>query len=363
MPLVAVQLLEHAQDLHAAPGVQVPGRLVGEEELRAVDQRPRDGHALLLAAGELRGFVVHAVAQAHALEHLRRALAPFAFRPGVGRVADRHHHVLQRARPRKQVERLEDEADHAVAQVRALVGGGAGDLVAVQPVLAGGRVVQAAEDVHQGALPRAADAHERDQLAAVNGERDPLQHRQVNLAEVIGLVDVLESEQFHAAILCLTLPPAGDGPLDYLLRGGNCGVNGLVFRGRSLLDDPRRYVAGDDLEAFLDPIAADLGVEAVGHAHLHRDRLHVGAVNHPDPRARPARTGGLGLLAALGGILRRLRLRVGGGGVRLAALAGVGARANGPLCAGVGVQRSAALGTIRTLSFVRPVSNHALAVR
>ena len=51
----AVQVLEERHDLDARPGVERAGRLVGQDHDRVVDERARDGHALLLAARELAG--------------------------------------------------------------------------------------------------------------------------------------------------------------------------------------------------------------------------------------------------------------------------------------------------------------------
>ena len=49
-------------------GIQVAGGLVGQQNRRMVHNRPRDGHALLLAAGESVGLMVQAVCDA---EHAR----------------------------------------------------------------------------------------------------------------------------------------------------------------------------------------------------------------------------------------------------------------------------------------------------
>ena len=46
-------LREQLHDLPALLGVQVAGRLVGEDQLRAGDDGPRHRHQLLLAAREL----------------------------------------------------------------------------------------------------------------------------------------------------------------------------------------------------------------------------------------------------------------------------------------------------------------------
>jgi len=51
----------------------VAGRLVGQQHARAVHQRARDSHALLLAAGELARVVIQPGAQAHALQQRTRA--------------------------------------------------------------------------------------------------------------------------------------------------------------------------------------------------------------------------------------------------------------------------------------------------
>jgi hypothetical protein len=61
---LGVELLEHPQNLHAGLGVEVPGRLVGQQERGLVDQCPGDGHPLLLAAGHLRRLVIIVIGQA-----------------------------------------------------------------------------------------------------------------------------------------------------------------------------------------------------------------------------------------------------------------------------------------------------------
>ena len=52
-----------------------PERLVHQQHRRLVDQRARDGDALLLAAGELRGITVAEAVQIDPREHLADALA------------------------------------------------------------------------------------------------------------------------------------------------------------------------------------------------------------------------------------------------------------------------------------------------
>jgi hypothetical protein len=65
---------KQGEDLGAAVGVEVAGRLVGQDDLRLVDQGPGDGDALLLAARELGRLVVGSIGQADEAERLERGV-------------------------------------------------------------------------------------------------------------------------------------------------------------------------------------------------------------------------------------------------------------------------------------------------
>src|ERR1017187_5495812 len=69
-----VQLLEDLQNLDRSAAVQVTGRLVRQEDGRAVHQGARDRHPLLLPAGELRGEVVRAIGEPDEGERLSSSL-------------------------------------------------------------------------------------------------------------------------------------------------------------------------------------------------------------------------------------------------------------------------------------------------
>ncbi len=57
-------------------GIEIAGRLVGQQQAGLVDQRARDRDALLLAAGELPRRVALAVAQAQQRERRARPFDP-----------------------------------------------------------------------------------------------------------------------------------------------------------------------------------------------------------------------------------------------------------------------------------------------
>ena len=79
-PSSRAQRPQQREHLAAGPRVEVARRLVGEQQRRRQQQRPRDRDALLLAAGELGGHVLGAVAEPDAGQQRVRALAERAGR-------------------------------------------------------------------------------------------------------------------------------------------------------------------------------------------------------------------------------------------------------------------------------------------
>src|SRR3546814_2528771 len=63
-----MQLAQQPQHLLAGLLIERPGRLVRQDDLGAVDQRPRDGDALLLSAGELARRMLQTLGHAEAGE-------------------------------------------------------------------------------------------------------------------------------------------------------------------------------------------------------------------------------------------------------------------------------------------------------
>src|SRR5262249_37428998 len=159
---------------------EVAGRLVAQQDGGLVDERPGDGDALLLPAGELAGPVVEAVGQPDTLE--QGGGAALAFGAGaVGGVEQGRLDVFQGGGGGEQVEVLEEEADAPVAQPGKLVGAEAGNLLAGEVVAAGGGAVEAAEAVHEGGLAGAGRADEGDELALVDVEGDALEGDDLDL--------------------------------------------------------------------------------------------------------------------------------------------------------------------------------------
>ena len=156
-------VLQDLHHLHARLAVERAGRLVGEQNVRIVDERPRDGDALHLAAGHLVRLFVELVAKANALERLFRALAALALAHAGER--ERQLHVAQYRLVRNEVIALEDEADGVVA---VAVPVGVGEVLcrsAADDEIAARIVVQTADDVEQRRLAAARMSEDGDKLA------------------------------------------------------------------------------------------------------------------------------------------------------------------------------------------------------
>src|SRR5258708_21924193 len=65
-----VQLAENLQHDGFVDFIEIARGLVRKNQLGLIDERASDSHALLLAAGELRGKMCEAVTQAHAMERI-----------------------------------------------------------------------------------------------------------------------------------------------------------------------------------------------------------------------------------------------------------------------------------------------------
>ncbi len=143
----AGQVAEDTQDVVRALRVEVPRRLVAQQDARFGHERAGDGRPLPLPARQPGGQEVGAVSQADPLQRRQRPLLPAA--PGYADVELRQHHVLQHAAVREQVEGLEDEADLPPPQTRPGEVVEFVDVDAVEQVRALGLAVEQTEDVEQ----------------------------------------------------------------------------------------------------------------------------------------------------------------------------------------------------------------------
>src|SRR5690606_3719220 len=150
-PALAVQFLHQRDGAFAGRGVEISGRLVGEQDPRLVDERARERDALLLAARELRRIMIEPAAQAHALEQRRGPRRDVA----VAAQLERHLYVLERGQRRQELERLKDEADVIAPETGPLVLGQRREIGAVDRDRAAARRVEAREEPEKRCLAAA----------------------------------------------------------------------------------------------------------------------------------------------------------------------------------------------------------------
>ena len=73
-----VEFIKQFQHLGGGAGVQSPCGFVCQQQTRAVDDGPGDGHPLLLPSGELIGLVLQTLRQTNAAQGRLGSLDPFS---------------------------------------------------------------------------------------------------------------------------------------------------------------------------------------------------------------------------------------------------------------------------------------------
>ena len=158
-----VDAVEELHDADRRRRVEVSGRLVGQQDRRAVHEGAGDGDALLLTTGELVRAALLLAVQADHLQDLGHGGLD-----DVARAADhleRERDVLVDRLVGKQAVVLEDHADRA-AQRRDLPAGQAGQVAAGNVDLAARRALLAQREPQERRLARAGRPDEEHELAA-----------------------------------------------------------------------------------------------------------------------------------------------------------------------------------------------------
>ena len=186
-----VHLPQQVHHLLRGLAVEGAGRFVGEDYLRPVDEGACDGYPLLLAAGHLVGHVCAPLPDAQFVEQFE--CDGVAFAPRDSLVVEGQRHVLHGILVVDEIERLEDEAYHAVPRSGGLRFVESPDEPAVEVVFAFVVVVEDAHDVQQSRFARTGRPHDGDEFAFLYFEVDAFEHMQGG-ACVVGFVYVLEEE-------------------------------------------------------------------------------------------------------------------------------------------------------------------------
>ena len=193
-------LRRSAMILRGVLGVEVARGLVRQHDGRRVHEGAPDGHALLLAAGELVGQVVLAAGQAEPAQQCREAAL-------VHLAAVHEHgqaHVLDNVEHRHEVVELVDQPDLAAAEDGELLVGALEDVLAVQVDGARRGPVHAADHVQQRRLARARAADDGHELARRHAEAHVVERAHGGVAGAVGLGEMVDAQNVHAASLVLS---------------------------------------------------------------------------------------------------------------------------------------------------------------
>ena len=187
--LAVGKVAQDAQHLAGQLRVEGRGRLIEAEDVRAQGQRTGNGHALLLAAGQLVRIVSGPLRQTHLGQKLLCLLlqlgvdglfAGLVVRALFGQQLTRQHDVLQRGVLREKVEVLEHQTkvEPLLAHFALPLGGGVGGVphgLAVHLDDAGVRPFQKIQAAQQGRLAGTRRTDDGQRLALLQSERNVLE--------------------------------------------------------------------------------------------------------------------------------------------------------------------------------------------
>ncbi len=209
--LAGVDLGEEVGEARGVRAVERARGLVGEEELRAVDECAGDGGALAFTAGELARAVVETVAEADGFQQFFGARAKGGAVGGfAGERGDED--IFQRGALWEQVVELEDEAHRCIPKRRQLVRVQLGEILAGYDHLAGLGLVERAEEIEQRAFSRSARAHDGGGFAFGDLEIESAEHRHGGLGGAVGFRDVAEFGEHGGSLFLYAArgPPNGN---------------------------------------------------------------------------------------------------------------------------------------------------------
>jgi hypothetical protein len=176
-----VERLEEVDDAASTVSIEIPGRLVGEQDARGVRECPGDRDALLLTAGELAWKVVQPVGEPDAAEQLARA------RRGTVLAAEleRHLHVLRGRERRDELKGLKHKPNFLAAKpcARVLVHGG--EVGPVQDHRATRGCIESGEQTEQRCFATPGRPDDGDERALRDRKRHVAEHGKLMVAGAV----------------------------------------------------------------------------------------------------------------------------------------------------------------------------------
>src|SRR4051794_2587075 len=107
-------------------------------------------------------------------------------------VEERKLHIFQSGSAAEEIEALENETEFAVADVGEPIAVEPGNVGAIKQVTTFRWAIEAAEEIHERRFSRAAGAHDGDEFAFCDIQRDAADGVHLELARAVDLVHVLQ---------------------------------------------------------------------------------------------------------------------------------------------------------------------------
>ncbi len=180
---IFVQLAKNFKNGVGAARIEITGGLIGKDDFRFVDECAGDGHALLLATGELGGLVIEASRDAEELGENVEAVRIEAVAVNVLGERD----VVAGGERRQEIEFLEDEANFVAAKVGAGGVAEGGKVVAIEHDAASRGAGEGAHDVEHGRFAAPGGPHDGEKIAGHNVNTDTAKSGNFELTRAINL--------------------------------------------------------------------------------------------------------------------------------------------------------------------------------
>jgi len=183
---------EMCEDGACVVGVEVAGRLVGEDEAGAVEHGAGDGRSLLFAGAELCRVVAAAGGEAKLLDEFGCTTCRVWDVCGSGRQQD----VFDDVEIWNEVKHLEDETDVFCAEAGPLGGGHSVEVPVVEEDCAACGTLHTGESHEEGGLAAAAGAANDDEFAGTDVEADIVEGIERFTGRTVCFGDVFETQHF-----------------------------------------------------------------------------------------------------------------------------------------------------------------------
>lgn len=170
---LAVEAEQHVHDGSAGGSIEVARGLIGQEDLRTVDEGTGKSDPLLLAAGELRRVVIKTITKPDFPEERLRLFLPASFPAELQRDED----ILHSGECGNELEVLEYEANQPVPQGGTSVLGEVLQCLAIKFHGAGGGVVESGAESYECGFPTARWTDDGEGVARFQRQVDVMQDR------------------------------------------------------------------------------------------------------------------------------------------------------------------------------------------